>query len=155
MVSFCVFHLVCFLCTAPYSRLPPYTCFLSLFFALRIFPLSFPLNTVLEIIHSTLFWQFLLNFKSHVQLQRPFCCVSGLGLILFGCLQSYSCCHFFNSLSLQLFSEVSPTLYSLVYLPRSLLLPTLLLITAWLRCRAWDFQVAKRLFTFHAALATL
>lgn len=94
MVSFCVFHLVCFLCTAPHSCLPSYTCFLSLFFVLRIFPLSFPLNTVLEIIHSILFWQLLLNFISHVQLKRTFC-VSCLGLIIFGCLQSYSCCHIF------------------------------------------------------------
>lgn len=129
MVSFCVFHLVCFLCTAPHSRLPPYTCFLSLFFALRIFPLSFPLNTVLEIIHSILFWQFLLNFISHVQLKRTFFCLK-FGFNYFWVPSVLFMLSFFYSFSLQLFSEVSPTFYSQVYLPCSLLLPTLLPITA-------------------------
>lgn len=75
----------------------------------------FPLSTVLEMLHPILFWQFLLNFNSQVWLQGLFF-VLGLGLILFVCLRSFSYC-LFHSFSLQLISDISHTLYSLVCVP--------------------------------------
>lgn len=100
-VSFCVFHLFCFV--RCYSLPVPHPIPRSLSSFLIVlhcwfFPWVF--NTVLEVKHAVLFQQFLLNLNSHMNLKGH--CVLGL-ILLFMHLQSYSHHHF-----VQLFS---PTIF--------------------------------------------
>lgn len=150
-VSFCVFHLFCFV--RCYSLPVPHPIPRSLSSFLIVlhwgfFPRVF--NTVLEVKHAVLFQQLLLNLNSHMNLKGHLCLGSDSSLYEPSVLFTSSFCTAFLSDDF----PMSHNLFTLLFMCTTLLFP--LLVTASGHCRNWYFQVGQqRPFTFLAALAAL